>query len=107
VGTGAMLAAEGAVVPVYELMQKNGIDFSADQFVPAISAYYSNADGQMLSMAFNTSTPVLYYNKDLFKKAGIENPPQTWQELEKMAQKLVDAGVECGYTTGWQSWINM
>lgn len=107
VGTGAMLAAGNAVVPVYKLMQKNGIDFSADQFVPAISSYYSNADGQMLSMAFNTSTPVMYYNKDEFKKAGIENPPKTWQELQKVAQKLVDSGVECGYTTGWQSWINI
>lgn len=107
VGTGAMLAAKGAVVPVYKLMQDNGIDFTADQFIPAISSYYSNADGQMLSMAFNTSTPVLYYNKDEFKKAGIDNPPATWQELQEMAQKLVDSGVKCGYTTGWQSWINI
>lgn len=108
VGTGAMLAAEGAVAPVYKLMNEAGVEFSADQFVPAISAYYSDARGRMLSMAFNTSTPVLYYNKDEFEKAGIENPPKTWQQLQKVAQKLVDSGaVECGYTTAYQSWVNM
>jgi sn-glycerol 3-phosphate transport system substrate-binding protein len=107
VGTGAMLAAGNAVFPVYKLMQKAGVDFSADEFIPAISAYYSDADGRLLSMPFNTSTPVLYYNKDEFKKAGIKAPPETWQALEADARKLKAAGVKCGYSTGWQSWINL
>lgn len=108
VGTGAMLAAQKAVVPVYELMDKYNIDFSSEEFIPSISAYYSDAKGRMLSMAFNTSTPVLYYNKDMFEKAGIENAPDTWQELQKYAKKLVESGAaECGYTTAYQSWVNM
>lgn len=108
VGTGAMLAAEKAVVPVYKLMDRYGIDFSADEFISSISAYYSNAEGRMLSMPFNTSTPVLYYNKDMFKKAGIEKAPDTWQELQKDAKKLVNSGIaECGFSTGWQSWIQV
>lgn len=108
VGTGAMLAAEQAVVPVYKLMNKYNIDFSSDEFIQSISAYYSDTKGRMLSMAFNTSTPVLYYNKDLFAKAGFEQAPDTWQELQKYAKKLVGSGAaECGYTTAYQSWINM
>lgn len=107
VGTGTMLAAHNAVVPVYKLMKEAGVDFSSDQFIPAVSAYYSDEQGRLLSMPFNSSSPVLYYNKDEFKKAGIEKAPATWQELEKDAQKLVDNGVKCGFTTSWQSWINI
>lgn len=107
VGTGTMLAAKQAVVPVYKLMEDAGVKFSASQFIPSISGYYSDTEGRLLSMPFNTSTPVLYYNKDEFKKAGLKQPPKTWQELEADAKKLKAAGVECGYTTGWQSWINL
>ena len=107
VGTGTMLAAKAAVVPVYKLMEQVGVKFSADQFVPAVSAYYSDSQGRLLSMPFNTSSPVLYYNKDMFAKAGIKEPPKTWQELEADAQKLKDSGAKCGYTTAWQSWINI
>lgn len=108
VGTGTMLAAKEAVVPVYKLMKEVGVKFSPSQFVPAISAYYSDSQGRMLSMPFNTSSPVLYYNKDEFKKAGIKAAPKTWQELEADTKKLKDSGAsKCGYTTAWQSWINI
>ena len=62
----------------------------------------------MLSMPFNSSTPVMYYNKDAFKKAGIANPPATWPELEAAAKKLQASGAAaCGFTTGWQSWVQI
>lgn len=107
VGTGTMLAADKAVVPVYQLMHDAGVKFSSSEFVPAVSAYYSDAKGRLLSMPFNSSTPVLYYNKDAFKKAGIKKAPATWQQLQKDAKKLVDSGSKCGFTTAWQSWINI
>lgn len=107
VGTGTMLAAHNAVVPVYKLMKKHGVKFSTSQFIASIRGYYSDDEGHLLSMPFNTSTPVFYYNKDEFKKAGIKNPPKTWQQLQKDAKKLVASGVKCGYTTAWQSWVNI
>lgn len=108
VGTGTMLAAKSAVVPVYKLMEQVGAKFSADQFIPSIRGYYSDSNGNLLSMPFNTSTPVLYYNEDAFAKAGIKEPPKTWQELEADAQKIKDSGAaKCGYTTAWQSWVNI
>jgi sn-glycerol 3-phosphate transport system substrate-binding protein len=60
-------------------------------------------------MPFNSSTPVLYYNKDAFKKAGLDPnaPPKTWAEVEQDAQKLKAAGLSCGYSSGWQSWIQL
>jgi sn-glycerol 3-phosphate transport system substrate-binding protein len=60
-------------------------------------------------MPFNSSTPVLYYNKEAFKKAGLDpnTPPKTWAELEQDALKLKAAGMSCGYSSGWQSWIQL
>lgn len=79
VGTGTMMAAEGAVKPVYQLMQDAGEPFDQSGFLPAVVGYYTDTDGNMLSMPFNSSTPILYYNKDIFEKAGLDRdtPPKT------------------------------
>lgn len=63
----------------------------------------------MLSMPFNSSTPVLYYNKDAFKKAGLDpaKPPKTWPEVAEYAKKLVAAGYPGGFSTAWISWIHL
>jgi len=62
-----------------------------------------------LSYPFNVSTPILYYNKTLFREAGLDPnvPPRTWPELEKAAQRLRDAGVPCGFSSHWPSWIHI
>jgi sn-glycerol 3-phosphate transport system substrate-binding protein len=71
-----------------------------------VAGYYSTPDGRMLSFPFNSSTAVFYYNKDAFKKAGLDpaNPPKTWPAVAAAAAKLRVAGEKCGYTTGWPSW---
>jgi sn-glycerol 3-phosphate transport system substrate-binding protein len=63
----------------------------------------------MLSFPFNASTPILYYNKDLFRTAGLdpEVAPKTWVEVGVAAKRLRAAGVKCGITTSWPSWINV
>jgi sn-glycerol 3-phosphate transport system substrate-binding protein len=104
VGTATLMSAKGAYVPVYELMAKEGIPFSTGQFIEGAASYYSNAQGKLVSMPFNSSTPVLYYNKDLLAKAGVQ-PPKTWQEMGEVGQKLKAAGVKCGFTTGWPDWV--
>ena len=48
-----------------------GEKFDPGAYLPAVYGYYSTTDGKLLSMPFNSSTPVLYYNKDAFKKAGL------------------------------------
>ncbi|AEF56079.1 sn-glycerol-3-phosphate ABC transporter substrate-binding protein UgpB [Marinomonas posidonica] len=107
VGTASMMSAKGAIYPVYELMRESGQSFDQSGFLSAVTGYYSDQDGNMLSMPFNSSTPVLYYNKDLFAKAGIKNPPTTWEEMESVSQTLLDNGVKCGFTTAWQSWVQL
>ena len=110
VGTGTMMAAEGAVYPVYQLMEEHGQNFDPSVYLSAVAGYYTNTDGQMLSMPFNSSTPILYYNKDIFAEAGLDADvaPETWADVEEMSRKIVDSGAaECGFTTGWISWVQL
>jgi sn-glycerol 3-phosphate transport system substrate-binding protein len=109
VATETFMVAKGAIRPVEEVMKEAGEPFDPKAYVPAIAGYYTAADGRMLSFPFNSSTPVLYYNKDLLKKAGLDpdKPPRTWEEVGEVTRKLRDAGVPCGYTTTWISWIQL
>lgn len=109
VGTATMMAAKGAVYPVYQLMKDAGAAFDPSAFLPSVTGYYTDTAGNMLSMPFNSSTPVLYYNKKLFEKAGLDpnSPPKTWPEMGEASKKLQAAGVACGFTTGWQSWVQI
>ncbi len=109
VGTATMMAAKGAIKPVYEVMASGGDAFDASGYLSTVTGYYTSADGKMLSMPFNSSTPVLYYNKDAFKKAGLdpEKPPATWAEVAEAAKKTKAAGYPCGFTTAWQSWVHV
>ncbi len=109
VGTGTMMAAQGAIYPVHQLMADMGEPFDPAGFLPAVVGYYTDTDGNMLSMPFNSSTPIMYYNKDVFEAAGLdpEQPPQTWEELEQASRQIMESGAApCGFTTAWISWIH-
>jgi len=109
VGTATMMAAKKAIKPVYEVMAQAGEKFDPKAYMPAVTGYYTDTQGRMLSMPFNSSTPVFFYNKDAFKKAGLDpnKPPKTWDEVQNAATKVKDAGMACGFTTGWQSWVQL
>ena len=94
VGTATMMASKGAIVPVGKVMADAGVKFDPKAYVPAVAGYYTAPNGQMLSLPFNSSTPVFHYNKDAFKAAGLdtENPPKTWPEVALAAGKLKAAG---------------
>jgi sn-glycerol 3-phosphate transport system substrate-binding protein len=72
VGTATMMAAKGAVYPVYQLMADTKEPFDPKGFVGPVYGYYSTTDGKLLSMPFNSSTPVFYWNKEMFQKAGLD-----------------------------------
>jgi sn-glycerol 3-phosphate transport system substrate-binding protein len=109
IATATMMAAKGAIYPVYDLMRDASEPFSPAAYLPAISGYYSDVSGNMLSFPFNSSTPILYYNKDMFRAAGLdpELAPKTWPEIGEAAKRLRAAGSPCGLTTSWPSWINV
>lgn len=109
VGTGTMMAAGRAVKPVHELLAETGVQIPFDDYLPAVRGYYSLRDGRMMSMPFNSSTAVVFYNKDAFRRAGLDPEafPQTWQALEQAARRLKAAGVECPMTMAWPTWTQV
>jgi sn-glycerol 3-phosphate transport system substrate-binding protein len=109
VGTATMMSAKGAIKPVYQLMNESGVKWDPKAYVGAVAGYYTDRKGNMLSMPFNSSTPVYYINKDAFKKAGLDPnvAPKTWKDFAVTAGKLKASGQECVYTTGWPSWVHV
>ncbi|NLS01981.1 sn-glycerol-3-phosphate ABC transporter substrate-binding protein UgpB [Rhizobium sp. P32RR-XVIII] len=111
VGTGTMMAAKGAVYPVYKLMADEGEPWDPSKFIAPVVGYYSDPEGNILSFPFNSSTPILYYNKDVFKKAGLdpEVAPKTYAELADFSKKIVDSGAaKCGFTITYAAtWLGL
>jgi len=77
----------GMIQPVQNFIDADG--FSTEDFEPNILGYYT-FDGRLYSMPFNTSTPIVYYNKDAFREAGLdpERPPRTFEEFKEYARQL-------------------
>jgi sn-glycerol 3-phosphate transport system substrate-binding protein len=109
IATATMMAARGAIYPVFELMADEQEAFSPADYLPAVTGYYADVTGNLLSFPFNASTPILYYNKKMFRAAGLdpEIAPKTWPELGAAAKRLRASGAACGFTTSWPSWINV
>ena len=105
VGTQAMLGSQ-AIIPVYQVPGMLGETWDWAKYIIPIKNYYSK-DGNLWSMPFNSSTAMLYYNKDLFAQAGLDpnKPPTTWKEVEEYGQKLRDSGVKNVLSFGWPGWI--
>lgn len=83
------LASSGMIEPMETITKKYKYDINDIQ--ENILDYYK-IDGKLYSMPFNSSAPVLYYNKDAFKKAGIDELPKspTYEEITDAAKKLKD-----------------
>ena len=109
VGTATMMAAKGATRPVYEVMAASGAEFDQDAYIGAVKGYYTSTDGDMLSLPFNASTPVLWVNRDAFKAAGVDPDTDlsTWQNVDKTLTALKAGGSDCPLVTAWQSWIHL
>jgi len=109
VGTAHMMAAKSAVRLVSHVLYENGERIETKSFLPAVAGYFADGAGQLLALPFNISTPILYYNKDAFRKAGLDPdaPPKTWYQMPKAMGALADAGYDCVFTTVWPSWVQV
>lgn len=106
VGTATMMMS-GAIYPVHKLFEDTGVPLDAADFIPGVKGYYSFPDGRMAAMPWNSSTAVLWYNKDAFRKAGLDpdNPPRTWAEVREAAAKIKAAGAaEIPLSCAWFTW---
>ena len=108
VGTATMMGATGAIKPVYQLMKDAGEPFDPKAYLPTVTGYYSTSKGDMLSMPFNSSSMVMWINKDELKKAGVTEIPKTWPEVFAAAKKLKAAGHDsCGFSNAWVTWAHI
>ncbi len=110
VGTGSMLAAGRAVKQAWELSKETGVAIDPANYIPAVRGYYSLSDGRMASIPFNSSTTVMWYNKDQFEKAGLdpEAPPATWQALVAACDTIkAKSAAPVAMTTAWPTWIHV
>ncbi|MEG6566146.1 ABC transporter substrate-binding protein [Thermoanaerobacterium saccharolyticum] len=108
IGTKFMIDS-GWTTPVQEFIDEDKFDTS--KLEPNLLSYYT-VNGKLYSMPFNSSTPILYYNKNAFKEAGIDpnNPPNNFNEIEKYGKKLVkkDASgkiTQYGYSMAIYGWF--
>ena len=104
IGTQSMVLSD-AIVPVYRLMKQQKIAVDWSDFIETVSDYYEKG-GKLYSMPFNVSAPILYYNKDIFRKARLgDAPPVTWRDVETASRKILAGGAaKCGFTTPALSW---
>lgn len=101
IGTRFMMDS-GWVVPMQDLVDADGFDLSVIE--PNIAAYYTVGD-KLYSMPFNSSTPILYYNKDMFEAAGIEKAPESFAEIKEAGDKLKASGVDEVISLGIYGWF--
>lgn len=103
----ADLMLSGEFYPVKQLMEDAGIAVDWDDYFPGIANYYSASNGDFFSMPWNSSTPVYYWNKEHFEKAGITEAPVTWEGLEAAFVKLKESGQACALAYAPSSWIDL
>jgi sn-glycerol 3-phosphate transport system substrate-binding protein len=91
----------GALLPAYKVMEAG----QADTFIPAARDYYSDENG-MVALAFNSSTPIVFYNADKFAEAGLEAPSTDWNfsDFAAACDALEAAGTEFCVTFGQVGW---
>jgi sn-glycerol 3-phosphate transport system substrate-binding protein len=96
-------------VPLYDMMAKAGEALKLGELSGDLKAGVVDAKGRLVALPVLYSTPVLFYNKNAFRKARLdpEQPPKTWFEMQGMLDKLQDAGYACPYTSSWPVWVHV
>ncbi|MGB7301830.1 MAG: extracellular solute-binding protein [Burkholderiaceae bacterium] len=103
----ATMMLSGAVYPAYQLMADNDYKVDWGDYFGSIMNYYASSDGKLYSFPFNSSTPVLYYNADMYEKAGINGPAKTWEQFEADLRKLKASGIECPIAFSTFLWVHL
>ena len=84
----------GFFTPVQDILTEEQFASVTGDIMPPLINYFT-VGGTLWSLPWNNSTPILYYNKDMYEAAGLdpEAPPATWQELEEHCAVIMAAGV--------------
>jgi sn-glycerol 3-phosphate transport system substrate-binding protein len=107
--TSEALSEPKQFVPLASMMAKAGQPLNVSELSNELKAGVVDGRGKLVALPIIYSTPVLFYNKNAFRKAGLdpEQPPKTWFEMQGMLDKLQAAGYACPYTTSWPVWVHV
>ncbi|MCT8162154.1 extracellular solute-binding protein [Pseudoruegeria sp. SHC-113] len=103
-GAATVIGAKGATIPVQDLLVENGVAFDIEDYISGVRYFYADAEGKMVGMPFNSSSPIMYFNVQALEEAGV-SAPKTWEEFQTVTAPALK---EAGYTALSQShlpWI--
>ena len=103
-GAATVIGAKGATIPIQDLLVDNGVEFNIEDYISGVRYFYADSDGKMIGMPFNSSSPIMYFNVDALKAAGV-TAPKTWEEFQETTAPALK---KSGYTALSQShlpWI--
>lgn len=98
-----------AILPLYQLLAKYPIK-DLNWFLPGTSSFIRDSKGRLLAFPWMAEIPVMYYNVNHYKKAGLDaqNPSRTWADLQGDLLKLRDvANLECPYASSNQVEVHL
>lgn len=104
IGTMSMINS-GQIEPIQNYVDAENYDMS---YLEENIVNYYTIDEKFYSMPFNSSTPVMYYNKDAFEAAGLdpETPPATFEEIEEVSKKIMEANPDMrGFALQAYGWL--
>lgn len=103
------VAGKASFKPLHEVMREAKQKLDAGKLSPELTAGLVDGKGRLFALPVAFSTPVLFINKAIFRKAGLdpEQPPKTWAQAQDVAGKLVDAGSTCPFTTSWPALVHV
>ena len=95
----------GAIYPANQLVKDFDMKVDWADYFPGVANYYATSKGEMWSFPYNSSTALLYWNKDAWAKIGKTNGPETIEEWFGDLRKMKAAGVECGFAFDYDTWM--
>ena len=101
IGTRFMIES-GWIVPMQSMV--NADEYDTSGLESNLAAYYTIND-MLYSMPFNSSTPLMYYNKDMFDAAGITEIPDSLESIAQIGDKLLDSGAQEVMSLGIYGWF--
>lgn len=95
--------------PLFQVITEAREKVDATRLAPELRHGVTDTKGRLLGLPIAYSTPVLFYSKSAFRRAGLdpEQPPKTWWEVQAVAGKLFKAGTTCPYTTTRPAWVHI
>jgi len=95
----------GAIYPANQLVKDFDLKVDWADYFPGVANYYATSKGEMWSFPYNSSTALLYWNRDAWAKIGKSQAPATIEEWFADLRKMKQAGVECGFAFDYDTWM--